>query len=520
METVLENPPETLEDALAESEREVARMAAEIERLKARVRWLEKALFGPRSERLLADDARQLEFEGLLKELEQLQGALGKEPEPEPEPAAPAGASAPRRRGKRRDLHDLIPDDLPREEIVIDVPEKDRISPVTGKPLERIGEDVVEKLACRPAQYYLKRFVYLKYGEPSEPLAGVVRAPAPDFAIPGGQYDESFLAAIAVDKCAMHLPLYRQAERLASQGLEIGRQTLCRLYCKTAFVLLPLYLALKAEILARGVLFTDDTPVRLQVKGAGRTVQGRMWVYVAGGAGPPLRIFEFTRDRRKGRPAEFLRGYRGYLHADAYSGYDGLFGEFVLECACWMHIRRKFIEAEDGPPALREEVLRLIRMIYRYERVLKGKPPETVVAVRQERVGPIIDRILARTAAALVQGEVLPDSRFGKAISYLHNLGDAVRTFLRDARLSPDNGESERALRPLTIGRKNWLFAGSENGGDATGILLSLVQSCRVLGIDPLVYLEDVLRRVNGHPACRIAELLPHNWEKAESYYA
>jgi hypothetical protein len=159
-------------------------------------------------------------------------------------------------------------------------------------------------------------------------------------------------------------------------------------------------------------------------------------------------------------------------------------------------------------------------MIYRYERVLRGKPPETVVAVRQERVAPIIDRILERTAAALLRGEVLPNSKFGKAISYLHNRGDAVRTFLGDARLRPDNGESERALRPLTIGRKNWLFAGSENGGDATGILLSLVQSCRVLGIDPLVYLEDVLRRINGHPACRIAELLPHNWQKAESYYA
>lgn len=518
METVLENPAGTLEDALAESERKVARMAAEIEQLKARLRWLEKALFGPRSERFPADDARQLEFAGLLKELEQLQGALGKEPEPEP--AAPAGASAPRRRNKRRYLRDLIPDDLPREEIVIDVPEKDRVSPATGEPLERIGEDVVEKLACHPARLYVKRFVYPKYADPSAPLAGVLRAPAPDFAIPGGQYDESFLAAIAVDKCAMHLPLYRQAERLANLGVAIGRQTLCRLYCKAAFVLLPLYLALKTEILARGVIFTDDTPVRLQVKGKGKTVQGRMWVYVAGGAGPPLRIFEFTVDRRKRRPAEFLSGYRGYMHADAYSGYEGLFCESIVECACWVHIRRKFVEAEDGPPELREEVLRLIRMIFRYERVLKGKPAETVVAVRQERVAPIIDRILARTAAALLQGEVLPNSSFAKAISYLHNRGNAVRTFLGDARLKPDNSESERALRPLAVGRKNWLFAGSERGGDATGILLSLAQSCRVLGIDPLVYFEDVLRRINGHPACRIAELLPHNWKKAESYYA
>jgi hypothetical protein len=184
-----------------------------------------------------------------------------------------------------------------------------------------------------------------------------------------------------------------------------------------------------------------------------------------------------------------------------------------------MHIRRQFIEAEDGPPELREEVLRLIRMIYRYERVLAGKPDETVVAVRRERVGPLIDTIRERTSEALCNGDILPSSGFAKAIGYLHNRGDAVRTFLEDARLRPDNGESERAIRPLAIGRKNWLFAGSRTGGDATGILLSLVQTCRAVGVEPFAYLEDVLRRVNGHPAARIAELLPQNWHKADSYY-
>jgi len=184
-----------------------------------------------------------------------------------------------------------------------------------------------------------------------------------------------------------------------------------------------------------------------------------------------------------------------------------------------MHIRRQFFEAEDGPPELREEVLRLIRMIYRYERVLADKSDETVVAVRRERVGPIIDTILARTTEALRDGDILPKSDFAKAIGYLHNRGDAVRTFLEDARLRPDNGESERAIRPLAIGRRNWLFAGSKAGGDATGILLSLVQTCRAVGVEPFVYLEDVLRRINGHPACRVGELMPHNWTKADTYY-
>jgi transposase len=515
METPLPTDACTLRDAVAEKERLVAEQAAEIERLKHRIRLLEKMLFGPRSERIVSSDG-QLEFEGLLRELEQLNAELEKS---EPEPPAEPSSATPRRRKPKRSLDELIPEDLPREDIVIDVPEEERTDPETGEELARVGEDVVEKLARKPVEYYVKRFVYPKYANPERPLAGIVRAPAPDFAVPGGSYDESFLAGIVFDKCAMHLPLYRQEERLRGLGIQVGRSTLCRLYLRAAETLRPLYDALRAEILDRGVVFTDDTPVRLQVKGKGKTVQGRMWVYVGGGNGPPLRVFEFTVDRRKIRPAEFLKGFRGYIHADAYKGYESLFGPNVRECACWMHIRRQFFEAEDGPPKLREEVLRLIRMIYRYERVLAGKPDETVVAVRRDRVGPVIDTILKRTADALCNGDILPSSGFAKAIGYLHNRGDAVRTFLGDARLRPDNGESERAIRPLAIGRKNWLFAGSKTGGDATGILLSLVQTCRAVGVEPFAYLEDVLRRVNGHPAARIDELLPHNWAKADTYY-
>ena len=180
-----------------------------------------------------------------------------------------------------------------------------------------------------------------------------------------------------------------------------------------------------------------------------------------------------------------------------------------------MHVRRRFVEATDAPTELRQEIVRLICMIFRYERVLKDKPDEVVAAVRQERTAGIIDTIFARTKQALVDHEVLPGSGFAQAIGYLNNRGDALRTFLHDARLKPDNGESERAIRPLAIGRKNWLFAGSERGGDATGILLSLIQSCRVLDIDPFIYLEDVLRRINGHPARHVGQLLPHSWKQA-----
>jgi transposase len=515
MKTAADNTAETLSEALAEKDRLLAEQAAQIEKLRNRIRLLEKALFGPRSERLI-DCAAQLEFEGMLKELEETAAELEKQEE-NVEPPAPAPA---KKRRRRRNLQDLIPEDLPEEQIVIDLKPEEKVDDETGEPLVRIGEERVVKLAYTPGSYRRRVYVYPKYAVPGRTLCGVKQAPAPDFAIPGGIYDESFLAAVVFDKCAMHLPLYRQAERLNSLGIDISRQSLSHLYIRTAGVFSPLYEAMKADILARGVIFTDDTPVNLQVKGRGKTVTGRMWVYVGGGTGPPYRVFEFTVDRSKKRPIQFLNGFRGYIHADAYKGYDDLFAQDgVHECACWMHVRRKFLEAVDAPCELREEILRLIRMIYRYERVLRGKPDEIVVAVRRERTAAIIDRIFERTRDALTDGEILPGSAFAAAIGYMHNLGDTLRTFLGDARLRPDNGESERAIRPLAIGRKNWLFAGSKRGGDATGILLSLIQTCRAMDIDPFVYLEDVLRRINGHPANRIAELLPGNWTRAESYY-
>jgi len=498
----------------------ILRLEAENARLRDRIRLLEKALFGPKSERLIQDPADQLRFADLLKEVDELNGQLERS---EQLVQQQRQTTEPARRRVRRDLDQLIPEGLREEIVVLDLPEEEKISLQTGEPLVKIGEDRVRKLAVKPPEYYLKVFVTPRYADPADVCAGVLSAPAPDFAIPGGDYDESFLADVVVNKVAMHLPLYRQEERLLGLGIEVSRQTLSRLYIAGAETLRPLWLRMKELLLARGVIFTDDTPVDLQVKGSGKTVTGRMWVYVAGGAGPPWRVFEFTVDRCKKRPKEFLGEFKGYIHADAYKGYDDLFEqEGVLECACWMHVRRKFFEAVDAPLALREEVLRAIRHMYRYERFARTHPTggdALVLAVRREKITPLIDWLFARTRRAILEGEILPASAFAGAIGYMHNLGDALRTFLGDPRLRPDNGESERALRPLTIGRKNWLFAGSKGGGDATGILLSLVQTCRAMDINPFVYIEDVLRRINGHPAHRLDELLPGNWKQADSYY-
>ncbi|MDT8442636.1 MAG: IS66 family transposase, partial [Desulfuromonadales bacterium] len=350
-------------------------------------------------------------------------------------------------------------------------------------------------------------------------------ASAPDSAVLGGSYDESFMAKVVYDKCAMHLPLYRQAEQLRSLGLDIPRQTLSRIYMQSADVLFPLWRLMKERIIESGIIFTDDTPVNMLEKGRGKTRTGRMWAYVGGGKSPPYRVFEFTVDRSKKRPKKFLENFRGYIHADAYKGYDDLFArDGVRECACWMHARRKFVDANDAPPELRDEILRMIRHLYMYERFIWKTGPadmptherhELATRVRKEKTAPLIDRLFERTKQAILNREVLPGSAFDKAIAYMRNLGDALKTFTENPYLKPDNGESERAIRPLAIGRKNWLFAGCEKGGDATGILLSLVQTCRAMNVEPFAYLEDVLRRISSHPASRLEELLPDQWEKS-----
>ena len=513
LEDVTTGSPQELIDELKQKDLLLAEKDAEIERLRHRIRLLEKALFGPRSEKVFDDPANQQTFDELLAQVGELNRELERK---EQEAAQERKRRTPRRPTSRRKLSELIPEDLPREEIVLDVPEEQKVCPDTGQPLRKIGEERSAKLAYKPGYYYLRVLVRPKYVSPGVPSQGVVCEPMPDSAFPGSQFDESFAANVIVEKCGYHMPLYRQEEKLRHAGIHISRQTLCRLYLQSAEVLRPLYERIKKLVLARGILFTDDTPVDLQVPGHRKTVTGRMWVYVAGGIGPPYRIYEFTRDRTKSRPKEFLNGFQGYIHADAYQGYDDLFAqEGIFECGCWMHVRRKFTEAMDAPAPLRRSVLAAIRLMYRYERNLRDAAPEKLLAMRQQKIAPLIELVFDRTAASLKTGEVLPKSAFAEAIGYMHNLGPALKRFLDNPLLEPDNGASERALRPLTIGRRNWLFAGSQRGGEATGILLTMTQNCRVFGIDPFVYLTDVLRRIQGHPMSRIEELLPHNWRPA-----
>ncbi len=494
----------------------IEQQAETINRQAHTIKILQKALFGQKSEKIIDEDERQGVFEEILREVDELN--------PDSPPVVPEAGkeikSFVKPRRERRNLQELIPEDLPREEIIIDLPAEKKIAD-DGTELKKIGEDRVEKLAFKPGYYFLKVFIYPKYANPANALEKVKRAPAPDFAVPGGSFDESFYAHLIYSKYTMHLPHYRLEDEMKSFGLDFSRQTMSSSCIKAAKVLRPLVELMRQDIIKRKIIFTDETPVKQLSPGDGKTKKTYIWVYVGGGQGPPYRLYQFARKRNGTYPQKFLKGFEGYIHADAFSGYDALFkNEKLIECGCWMHVRRKYIEAEDAPVELRKKVLRKIRNIYRYERAMKKldreKQGDIILHIREEKIRPLIDELFSISSKALIDGEIMTKSAFANAIAYMHNLGNALYTFLENPYLQHDNGESERALRPFAIGRKNWLFLGSKRGGEAAGTLMSLVQTCRVMKIDVRTYLDDVLRRINGHPQSKLHELLPGNWKKSE----
>jgi len=398
----------------------IAEQSETIARQERTIKLLQKAVFGQKSEKIIDTDERQGVFEDILNEVDRLNPpATVQTAVLETAPALP-----PKQRKKRRSLRDLIRGNLPSEEVIVDLPEEEKI--IGGNvSLKRIGEDKVEKLAYRPGHWFIKIFIYPKYADPANALAGVKRAPSPDFAVPGGIFDESWYAWMIYAKYVLHLPYYRLAEELrAATEVELSRQTMSSSGIKVAEALRPLYEFMKCDVIARNSIFTDETPVRMLDPGNGKTRKVYIWVYVGGGSGPPYRIYEFAAERNHEYPEKFLKNFKGYVHADAFAGYNELFKDGrIVECACWMHVRRKYFEAEDVEPELRRRVLRHIRNLYRYERVLKKydreKDAEFILNVRREKIGPIIDELFAMTAKALTEGRVMPKSAFAGAITYI-----------------------------------------------------------------------------------------------------
>jgi transposase len=474
--------------------------------LEEQLDWFKRQIFGKRSEKL-TESAIAPDFPGFIF------------PEDRKQPAKATPVSAHTRTRQRRDGKDAItlPEGLPVETQIIDIPEEEKKCKETGEPLVKIGEEITQKLAHKPGSYYVKEIIRPKYAVKSNPDAGVITADLPESLFSRCQADESFLAEILVRKYCDHLPLYRQTDILSREEIFISRQVLCQWVIKAAMALKPLHTLMAQEVLSTENVFIDETPIEMLDPGRGKTKQAYMWVMVGGqGSDPPLRVYDFYENRKHSNAEKLLHGYHGVLHSDKYGAYEAMANakQFTW-CPCWSHIRRKFFEAEVGDPQFRALVLRKIKYLFMLEKVAWARNPEERLKIRQEKEVPIIDELVRVSRSRVIDGKILPKSKLREALGYFLGLEPHLKNYTRHAFARLDNNVAERAVRPLAVGRKNWLFVGNETGGEAAAIMSSLIQTCRALNINPREYLEDVMRRIMGHNSSKLSELLPQQWAAA-----
>jgi transposase len=468
-----------------------------------------RRLYGRKSEQL---NPNQMMFDSII--LQALdQNAVAQQP-PEAVAPVPPEVFKPRKISQHHGRVP-IPEHLERVEILLDIPEEQKVSPETGEPLKVIAVEVSEKLEYRPGKLIVNVYKRPQYALPDydESSVGVIAAPMPDHPIAKCKADVGLLAHVIVSKFADHLPLYRQDGIFEREGVSIPRATQTSWLMQVYESVKPLEETLRRAIFESDVLFTDDTPIPLQVKGNGKLKKARLWVYVKGGTGPPLTAYDFSIDRSKERPLDYLADYHGYVHADAYSGYDELFKkEGIVEVGCWAHARRKFDEAASSRPKEATDLLaRVARLYHEVETPCADMKPEERRRFRQEHAAPLLAGVFDKLEELRVQ--TIPSEPLRKAVDYALNQRKALCRYTEDGRLRPDNNLAENAMRPVTLGRKNWLFVGSERGGRAAALFMSLVKSCKDCDINPWEYFDDMLRRIMSHPVSKLRELLPDQWK-------
>ena len=493
--------PAQLRELAARLLGEVKHKNALIEKLTHENAVLKRLKFAAQSERFNAEQRSLLE-ETLDADLQAVSEEI--------ERLAPA-ATAPREREqpKRRPL----PANLPRREVRHE-PEDTTCS--CGCQMKRIGEDVAEKLDYQPGVFTVERHVRGKWA--CARCEKLVQAPVAPHIIDKGIPTASLLAQVLVAKYADHLPLYRQETIFGRAGLAIPRSTLAQWVGSAGVQLQPLVDAIRDDLLQHRVLHADETPVAMLDPGAGKTHRAYLWSYCTPGLQDQrLVLFDFAESRAGRHPMEFLgypgeRAWRGTLVCDDYSGYKALFAQGVTEAGCLAHARRKFHELwANHKSTLAEQALALFGRLYEVEREVADLPAEERLQIRQAKAKPAADALHAWLTAQ--RQKVPPGSATAKAMDYSLTRWAALTRYLDDGELPADNNWVENQIRPIAIGRNNWLFAGSLRAGKRAAAIMSLVHSARLNGHDPHVFLKDVMERLPAQPASRIGELLPHRWK-------
>jgi len=485
---------------------EVLRLRMEAEK-KAAIEAVLRRFYGPRSERF---DARQLLLFG--QRVEEL-------PLDEPSLAEESGDELTTRRITKKHKHgrNPLPDHLPRIEIEHDLEDAEKPCPCCGELRVRIGQETSEQLEYLPASFKVLRHMRHKYAckkceaEALSPQIDVAARPPQPIAkgLPG----PGLLAYVAVSKLGDHLPLYRLENIFSRQQVEIARSTMCAWLAAAGELVRPLVELMAERVRASKVVHTDDTRVPIQAPGEGKCKQGRIWTYI-GDRDHPYIVFDYTPDRTRAGPTNWLRGYTGYLQADAYGGYDGIFHSGASEVACWAHARRKFFEAKETDGKRAAAMLSFVRDLYSIEDAAKSLSDDERRAMRQARSVPILIEI--KTWLDRERDVVLPRSPMAAAMTYALNQWDALNTYVREGFLNIDNNAAERALKRVAIGRKNWLFAGNDRAGGTAALLYSLIASAERHVLDPQRYLTGLFARLPGLPPRELGKLLPDAWKRVD----
>lgn len=467
----------------------------QLERSERTIRELLQALRGKKRERIDANQLLLFEI-GELEQLVEEQAAAARE--------VRSGSRRKRSRARR-----VIPDNLPQREVIHELPEDERLCPIDGRPMPLIRYDISRQLDYEPAKLTAvihKRAVYACPTKHDE--ATLITAPKPPEAVDKCLATPGLLAGIVVGKFGDHLPGYRMEDILSRSGVTINRSTLYGWMSAVADAVLPVYLLMMQRVLRSKVIHTDDTSVKLIDHSVNGTRTARIWAYL-GDQNHPYDVYDFTSSRERAGPQKFLEGFRGYLQADAYGGYDGIYlnsGGAIVEVACWAHCRRYWHKARDQDPARAHHALAIISRLYEVERGARDADSATRQSLRVEHAQPLLETL----RAWLDEQVFLPKSLIGQAATYTLNQWQALNRYVEDGDLSIDNNAAERAMKAPAIGRKNWLFVGSEAAGHRSAVLMSLIASCKRNSVEPWAWLRNVLEQLPLGTAPE--SLLPDHW--------